>query len=111
MEMPDVALVLDKHLPVASGIGGGSADAAATLRVLARMTGRPLPDTSALLGLGADVPVCLAGRPVRMRGVGEDLQSLPPLPPFWLVLVNPRVPVPTPHRQSSSCPPSARCGP
>jgi 4-diphosphocytidyl-2-C-methyl-D-erythritol kinase len=93
----DVALTLDKQLPVASGIGGGSADAAATLRALAKMTGRPLPDAAALLGLGADVPVCLAGRPMRMRGVGEDLQPLPPLPPFWLVLVNPRVPVPTPQ--------------
>ena len=97
MGAPDVALVLDKRLPVASGIGGGSADAAATLRALARLTGRPLPETAALLGLGADVPVCLAGQPVRMRGVGEDLQPLPPLPPFWLVLVNPRVPVPTPQ--------------
>ncbi len=97
MGAKDVALVLDKQLPVASGIGGGSADAAATLRALARMTRRPLPDTAALLGLGADVPVCLSGRPVRMRGVGEDLQPLPPLPPFWLVLVNPRVPVPTPR--------------
>jgi 4-diphosphocytidyl-2-C-methyl-D-erythritol kinase len=97
MGAKDVALVLDKQLPVASGIGGGSADAAATLRALARMTGGPLPDTAALLGLGADVPVCLSGRPLRMRGVGEDLQPLPPLPPFWLVLVNPRVPLPTPQ--------------
>jgi 4-diphosphocytidyl-2-C-methyl-D-erythritol kinase len=97
MGATDVALVLEKQLPLASGIGGGSADAAATLRALARMTGRPLPDAAALLGLGADVPVCLAGRPMRMRGVGEDLQPLPPLPPFWLVLVNPRVPVPTPQ--------------
>jgi 4-diphosphocytidyl-2-C-methyl-D-erythritol kinase len=93
----DVALLLDKRLPVASGIGGGSADAAATLRALARMTNRPLPDPTALLGLGADVPVCLAGCPVRMQGVGEELSPLPPLPPFWLVLVNPRVPVPTPQ--------------
>lgn len=93
----DVALVLEKWLPIAAGIGGGSADAAATLRLLARMTGRPLPETAALLGLGADVPVCLAGQPARMRGVGEDLSPLPQLPPFWLVLVNPRVPVPTPQ--------------
>jgi 4-diphosphocytidyl-2-C-methyl-D-erythritol kinase len=93
----DVALTLDKKLPVASGIGGGSADAAATLRLLARRTGRPLPDPEAVLRLGADVPVCLAGQPVRMRGVGEDLSPLPPLPPVWLVLVNPRVPVPTPQ--------------
>jgi 4-diphosphocytidyl-2-C-methyl-D-erythritol kinase len=91
----DVALTLDKRLPIASGIGGGSADAAATLRLLARWTGRPLPDPDAVLKLGADVPVCLAGQPVRMRGVGEDLSPLPTLPTVWLVLVNPRVPVPT----------------
>ncbi len=97
MGADDVALTLDKQLPVASGIGGGSADAAATLRLLARRTGRPLPDPEAVLRLGADVPVCLAGQPVRMRGVGEDLSPLPPLPPLWLVLVNPRVPVPTPQ--------------
>ena len=81
MAVDDVALTLDKQLPVASGIGGGSADAAATLRLLARWTKRPLPDPGAVLRLGADVPVCLAGQPVRMRGVGEDLSPLPPLPP------------------------------
>lgn len=89
-------LTLEKVLPVASGIGGGSADAAATLRALAAMTGMALPDAAQILGLGADVPVCLAGRPVRMRGVGEILTPLPPLPPAWLVLANPRVEVPTP---------------
>jgi 4-diphosphocytidyl-2-C-methyl-D-erythritol kinase len=92
----DAALTLWKALPVASGIGGGSADAAATLRLLSRRTGRPLPPDAAVLALGADVPVCLSGRPVRMRGVGEDLTPLPPLPSLWVVLVNPRVPVPTP---------------
>ena len=97
MGVKDIALVLDKQLPVASGIGGGSADAAATLRLLARTTGQRLPDTDAVLRLGADVPVCLAGRPVRMRGVGEELLPLPSLPPVWLVLVNPRIPVPTPQ--------------
>lgn len=93
----DLALRLEKKLPVASGIGGGSADAAATLRLLARMTGLPLPDAATVLRLGADVPVCLAGQPVRMRGVGEELSPLPPLPSAWLVLVNPRLPVPTPQ--------------
>jgi|JI7StandDraft_1071085.scaffolds.fasta_scaffold22977_1 4-diphosphocytidyl-2-C-methyl-D-erythritol kinase len=91
------ALTLWKELPVSSGIGGGSADAAATLRALARWSGQPLPDAGAVLGLGADVPVCLAGRPVRMRGVGEDLTPLPALPPLWLVLANPRIPVATPQ--------------
>jgi 4-diphosphocytidyl-2-C-methyl-D-erythritol kinase len=91
------ALTLWKALPVASGIGGGSADAAATLRALARMDGRDLPDPATVVALGADVPVCLSGRPLRMRGVGEDLSPLPPLPPLWVVLVNPRVPVSTPQ--------------
>ena len=91
------ALVLDKRLPLASGIGGGSADAAATLRLLARLTGAPLPDAAAVLRLGADVPVCLAGRVCRMQGVGEVLAPAPPLPPVWAVLANPRVAVPTPQ--------------
>ena len=89
-------IVLEKHLPVSSGIGGGSADAAATLRLLARLSGKPLPDASAVLALGADVPVCLAGRPVRMTGIGEGLAPLPPLPEAWLVLANPGVAVSTP---------------
>lgn len=93
---PGVRLVLHKALPPASGIGGGSADAAATLRVLARHWNRPLPPPDAVLGLGADVPVCLAARPLRMAGIGEHLAPLPPLPPVWVVLANPRVEVPTP---------------
>jgi 4-diphosphocytidyl-2-C-methyl-D-erythritol kinase len=90
------ALTLWKALPVASGIGGGSADAAATLRAVARLTGQALPDPAAVLALGADVPVCLQGHPVRMQGVGEVLTPLPALPPLWMVLANPRVPVSTP---------------
>jgi 4-diphosphocytidyl-2-C-methyl-D-erythritol kinase len=90
------ALRLTKSLPIASGIGGGSADAAATLRALAKLTGQPLPDAAATLSLGADVPVCLASRPVRMQGVGEALSPLPPVPRVWLTLVNPRVAVSTP---------------
>ncbi|WP_103257610.1 4-(cytidine 5'-diphospho)-2-C-methyl-D-erythritol kinase [Tabrizicola aquatica] len=97
MEISDAALVLEKILPVASGIGGGSADAAAALRALAALTGRDLPPPDRVLALGADVPVCLAGRPARMSGIGEVLAPLPPLPPLWCVLVNPRVPVPTPQ--------------
>ena len=75
MGVTDAALVLDKHLPVAAGIGGGSADAAATLRALARLTGRPMPSDAEVLRLGADVPVCLAGRPARMTGIGEAAMS------------------------------------
>ena len=91
-------LVLEKNLPVASGIGGGSADAAAALRVLQHLWGvRLLHDE--LLGiaarLGADVPVCLPRQPARMAGVGDVLHAAPALPDFGLVLVNPLVAVST----------------
>lgn len=86
---------LEKHLPAAAGIGGGSSDAAAAFRVLSRLWGVPLPAPDAVLPLGADVPVCLAARGARMQGIGERLTPLPTLPPLWLVLVNPGVPVPT----------------
>lgn len=89
-------LALDKRLPVSSGIGGGSSDAAATLRMLARAMGRALPTPEQQLALGADVPVCVAARPTRMRGIGDVLGQLPPIPRAWLVLVNPRVTVSTP---------------
>lgn len=90
------ALVLDKRLPIASGIGGGSADAAATLRALARLWHLPLPDPAAILRLGADVPVCMGTAPVRMQGVGEVLTRLPPLPETHVVLANPGVALGTP---------------
>lgn len=89
-------ITLEKILPVASGIGGGSADAAATLRALARLGSRALPEDRQALALGADVPVCLQGSAVRMQGVGETLTSVPHLPEAWLVLVNPGVAVATP---------------
>jgi 4-diphosphocytidyl-2-C-methyl-D-erythritol kinase len=91
------AITLEKNLPVASGIGGGSADAAAALRALSRLWRLPLPPSGVILALGADVPVCLAGRPVRMRGVGEELEPLPGLAPVHLLLVNPGIPVSTPQ--------------
>lgn len=90
---PPAALTLEKHLPVASGIGGGSADAAATLLALHAMDGRALPADT--LVLGADVPVCGYGAATRMRGIGERLDPLPPLPPLHSVLVNPGVAVST----------------
>ena len=90
------ALTLDKHLPAASGIGGGSSDAAAALRVLARLWDVPLPDAAAVLALGADVPVCLAPRPVVMEGIGERLRPVPELPSLAIVLVNPGLEVATP---------------
>jgi 4-diphosphocytidyl-2-C-methyl-D-erythritol kinase len=89
-------ITLHKVLPVSSGIGGGSADAAACLRALARLTGQALPGPDQVLALGADVPVCLAGTPARMTGIGEALGPVPPLPAAWLVLANPGVAVSTP---------------
>jgi len=91
------AFTLDKVLPVAAGIGGGSADAAAALRLLARLNDLAADDAriqQVALKTGADVPVCLASRACDMTGVGETLLplSLPKLP---AVLVNPRVPVAT----------------
>ena len=95
--MPDCPadLTLEKVLPLAGGIGGGSADAAAVLQALAELYGVPLPDSEVVLGLGADVPVCLSGRSIRMRGIGEELEPVPPLPHLWCVLVNPGVECPT----------------
>lgn len=86
---------LEKHLPAAGGIGGGSSDAAATLRALAAMTGRAPP--ADLAALGADVPVCMAPGPARMRGIGEIVAPVATLPPLDAVLVNPGVAVPTPR--------------
>ncbi len=90
-------LVLEKRLPVASGIGGGSADAAAALRLLARLWHVPPGLDLALLAsrVGADVPVCLAGRTARMGGVGERLAPGPVLPECGIVLINPGVPLAT----------------
>ena len=93
----DLALQLDKHLPVASGIGGGSADAAACLRLIARLQDRPLPDPREILALGADVPVCLESQPCRMRGIGEQIEPLRSLPRFAVVMVNPRRTLSTPE--------------
>jgi len=90
------ALTLEKNLPVASGIGGGSADAAAALRVLSGLWGVEADLPALALQLGADVPVCLASRPARMQGIGEILAPAPALPEFGMVLVNPGVAVPTP---------------
>ncbi len=96
---PNGRLTLEKNLPVASGIGGGSADAAAALRLLCRFWGvSPDRDVMASIAkhLGADVPVCLAGVPAVMSGIGEILTSAPRLPEAGIVLVNPGVGVSTP---------------
>ncbi|HML09231.1 MAG TPA: 4-(cytidine 5'-diphospho)-2-C-methyl-D-erythritol kinase [Stellaceae bacterium] len=91
------ALRLVKNLPVASGIGGGSSDAAAAIRALAALWGQPLDAgaTTIAAALGADVPACLAGRPVWVGGIGERLDPLPSLPAVGVVLANPRRELPT----------------
>lgn len=98
------AIRLDKDLPVTAGLGGGSADAAAVLRLLQRLWSRSL-DGAALrtlaLSLGADVPVCLDSRPALMSGIGEIVTPLPggirdALSGLGIILVNPRLALPTP---------------
>lgn len=93
-------LTLDKQLPVASGIGGGSADAAAALRLIGPHWGVD-PRAPRLMeraaSLGADVPMCLLSRPARARGIGEILEPLAsPLPRAGVLMVNPGVAVATP---------------
>jgi len=95
--VPNWHMRLTKNLPVASGIGGGSADAAAALRLLADAwdcKGIDLAPIAA--GLGADVPVCLAQTTQRMQGIGERLVTPPRMPRCAMVLVNPGIAVPTP---------------
>src|SRR4051812_706446 len=93
------ALSLDKRLPTESGIGGGSSDAAAALRLLDHLSGGAVaPAVLAALAarLGADVPACLAARPVRVGGVGEKLEPAGGVPEAGIVLANPRIALPTP---------------
>lgn len=93
------ALQLVKALPIAGGLGGGSADAAAAIRLLCRLWNLE-PDRDRLaalaLTLGADVPVCLSGTPSRMQGIGERLTPLESFPNVPVVLANPRIPLATP---------------
>ena len=95
---PGLALHLTKNLPVAAGIGGGSADAAAALRIMAGLATEkvPLGDLADLAArLGADVPACLLSRPLVARGVGEILSPLPEFPRLYVTLVNPGIAVAT----------------
>ena len=91
-------VTLTKNLPVAAGLGGGSADGAAMLRLLQRanpaLAGK-LDWPSLALQLGADVPACLASRAALMTGIGERLAPIAQLPPVAILLVNPRVPLAT----------------
>jgi len=89
---------LEKNLPVAAGLGGGSADAAALLRAVRRANPKragAVPWARLALRLGADVPVCLEGSPALVWGVGEEMAALHRLPATQAVLVNPRVPLAT----------------
>ena len=99
-DVPPLNIELEKNLPVASGIGGGSADAAATLLAISELLDRPLPNADDVLSLGADVPVCLHGcqhgTAIRMNSIGETLSDLPKAPALAIVLVNPNVGVSTP---------------
>lgn len=93
------SLSLSKRLPIAAGLGGGSADAAAALRLLCGHWGLPFEEkrlNRLALRLGADVPVCLDGRPARMRGIGEQLTPVQAFPALPVVLVNPGVALATP---------------
>ena len=95
-----VLIFLEKNIPASSGVGGGSSDAAAVLRGLARFWKLDL-DAGALsrigLTLGADVPMCLQGRPLVARGIGDVIEPVEKFPALALVLVNPRVAVGTPQ--------------
>ncbi|QQS14347.1 MAG: 4-(cytidine 5'-diphospho)-2-C-methyl-D-erythritol kinase [Rhodospirillales bacterium] len=97
---PRARLRLVKNLPVAAGLGGGSTDAAAALRALVDLWSLAMPEEELFdlaASLGADVPMCLAGRPALVSGVGERVAPAPTLPAFGLLLVNPGVASPTPE--------------
>ncbi len=92
-------ITLEKNLPVASGVGGGSADAAATLKGLNELwaCGLDLPKLQETgLELGADVPMCLMSEPCRVEGIGEIISPVS-MPSFPVVLVNPGIPLSTPQ--------------
>ncbi len=98
-DLPGAHITLSKNLPVASGIGGGSADAATALTLLNqfwRLNKTPEELAKVGLELGADVPACLFGKPAIMRGIGEKLTPLSNLPYFHLVLANPGLAISTP---------------
>jgi 4-diphosphocytidyl-2-C-methyl-D-erythritol kinase len=115
---PPVAIRLEKNLPVASGVGGGSSDAAAALNGLARLWDLDIDESSLArigLSLGADLPMCLKSKPLVARGIGDDLSPLSAFPALGLVLVNPGVAVSTPdvfkalsRRDNEALPPLPR---
>ena len=83
-------ITLEKNIPVTSGIGGGSADAAATVRLFSKFYNKPELTVEKLISLGSDVPVCMQKGIVRMMGVGEEIINLSPAPKVGILLVNPR---------------------
>jgi 4-diphosphocytidyl-2-C-methyl-D-erythritol kinase len=95
---PRAAIRLAKHVPVAAGLGGGSADAAAALHELVELWRVAMPQEELFdlaARLGADIPMCLAGRTAFVSGVGERLAWAPPLPECAVLLVNPGTALPT----------------
>lgn len=91
-------IILRKNLPIASGIGGGSADAAATLRALKELWQIDIAEeklSEIALGLGSDVPVCLYGKPALMRGIGEQITPVVFQENIYVVLINPNIPLNT----------------
>ncbi|RVC92626.1 4-(cytidine 5'-diphospho)-2-C-methyl-D-erythritol kinase [Mesorhizobium sp. M2A.F.Ca.ET.017.03.2.1] len=115
---PPVAIRLEKNLPVASGVGGGSSDAAAALNGLARLWKLDIDEISLArigLSLGADLPMCLKSKPLVARGLGDEVSPLSAFPALGLVLVNPGVAVSTPdvfkalsRRDNDALPPLPR---
>jgi 4-diphosphocytidyl-2-C-methyl-D-erythritol kinase len=97
-EFPPLRIVLDKTLPVAAGLGGGSSDAGAALKLVRDALDLPFPDEALAdlaAGVGADGPMCLHARPALAEGRGDRLRSAPRLPEVHAVLLNPGVPSPT----------------
>lgn len=95
-----VSLICEKNLPLASGLGGGSADAAAALRLLRRLWQLDISDAelaAIALTLGADVPMCLNNMPLIAKGIGEEIEPISNVPKFALVIANPLVEVSTPN--------------
>lgn len=94
---PDLHITLSKNLPVGAGIGGGSADAAATVRGLLDFFGSDAWVDDILLSLGADVPACYYSAPMRIGGIGEQIELLTRFPEIPAILVNPLAHCPTPR--------------
>lgn len=111
-------ITLEKNLPIASGIGGGSADAAAALKALRDLWSLPINAAAMAamaVSLGADVPVCLSSRTSRVRGIGENIEVGAPPPPVGVVLINPGIAVSTvavfTHRTGEYSAEADDCGP